>query len=262
MASKIPVGLQIYSVRHDWAQDPRATLAKVAAMGYSGVEFFGAPRHDADYLRGLLDEFNLVCCGWHTPYALVQDDTVFPTIAFNRALGNNKIIVPSLPADMRQTRADWFKAAEFFNRLAEKLAPYGMVTGYHNHGFEFQPIDGELPWFTLFDNTDQSVVMQFDTGNALHGNQEIDPVAIIERYPGRSLTVHVKPFSKQIAAAQGPEAALRPLFGEDDTDWPKIFNLCETIGGTEWYIVEYESDGYTPMEAVERGRKSLQALGV
>ncbi|MCC6169083.1 MAG: sugar phosphate isomerase/epimerase [Caldilineaceae bacterium] len=262
MASNIPVGLQLYSVRQEWAKDPRSTLAQVAAMGYAGVEFYGPPRHDADFLRALLDEFKLACCGWHTPYALVQDDTLFPSIAYHRALGNSRLIVPSLPADLRQTHADWLKAAEFFNRLADKLAPYGMVTGYHNHGVEFQPIEGQMPWYTLFDNTREAVVMQFDTGNALHGNQAVDPLEIIRRYPQRARTVHIKPFSKRIAQAQGPEAALRPLFGEDDTDWPEFFRLCETVGGTQWYIVEYESDGYAPMEAVARGRESLRALGV
>ncbi len=261
MASNIPVGLQLYSVRHEWAQDPRATLAKVAAMGYAGVEFFGPPRYDANVLRALLDDFELACCGWHTPYALVQADTIFPTIAYNRAVGNDKIIVPSLPAELRQTQADWRRAADFFNRLADTLAPYGMVTGYHNHGVEFQPLEGEMPWMTLFDNTDQAVVMQFDTGNALHGNQALDPAEIIKRYPQRALTVHIKPFSKRIARQQGPEAALRPLFGEDDTNWSEFFTLCETVGGTQWYIVEYESDGYPPLEAVERGLKSLRALG-
>ena len=262
MVRKIPVGLQLYSVRQEWAEDPRATLAKVADMGYQGVEFYGPPRHDADELRAWLDECKLVCCGWHTPYALVQEDTLFPTIAFNRAVGNNKIIVPSLPADLRQTRADWLKAADFFNRLAGKLAPYGMMTGYHNHGVEFQPIDGQMPWNILFDNTKQAVVMQFDTGNALYGNQNVDPVNMIKLYPNRAVTVHIKPFSKKIAKAQGPEAALRPLFGEDDTDWPEFFKLCETVGGTQWYIIEYESDGYPPMEAVARGLQSLRTLGV
>lgn len=262
MASKIPVGLQLYSVRQEWTHDPRATLAQVAAMGYAGVEFFGPPRHDADFLRALLDEFNLACCGWHIPYALVQEDTLFPAIAYNRALGNDKLIVPGLPKELCRTHADWLKTAEFFNRLADKLAPYGMVTGYHNHWAEFQPMEGQMPWLTFFDNTQQAVVMQFDTGNALYGNQALDPCEIIRRYPGRSRTVHIKPFSKQIAREQGPDAALRPLFGEDDTDWAQFASLCETVGGTEWYIVEYESDGYPPMEAVERGRNSLRVLGI
>jgi sugar phosphate isomerase/epimerase len=104
--------------------------------------------------------------------------------------------------------------------------------------------------------------MQFDTGNALHGNQAVDPVDLIRRYPLRARTVHITPFSKQIAKEQGPEAALRPLFGEDDTDWPAFFRLCETVGGTQWYIVEYESDGYPPLEAVARSLQSLRALGV
>ena len=92
---KIPIGLELYSVRHDLAEDVRGTLKAVADMGYDGVEFAGAPQHSAEELRGLLDEFGLTCCGWHTPFNLVQDDTLADTIAFNKIVGNNYEISPA-----------------------------------------------------------------------------------------------------------------------------------------------------------------------
>lgn len=256
--AKIPIGLELYSVRHELAQDVRGTLRAVAAMGYAGVEFAGAPQHPADELAALLAETGLVCCGWHTPFALVQDDQLDATIAFNKAVGNDRIIVPGIPAELRRSRADWLKLAEFFNRLADKLAVHGMVTGYHNHHVEFTRLDGETPWDTFFGNTLASVIMQLDNGNALLGGGDV--VKIIEKYPGRAVTVHLKPYT--VVAPEGDRnAGFRPLIGEDDVPWEAFFRACEAVGGTQWYIVEYEGDAFPSLEAVDRCLQALRAMG-
>ena len=256
--AQIPIALQLYSVRHDLDRDLRGTLQAVAEMGYAGVEFAGAPKHTAQQLKPLLDEFGLTCCGWHTPFALVQEDTLEATITLNQALGNPNVIVPGIPADLRQTREDWLKLADLFNGLAQKLAAHGMKTGYHNHHIEFAPLDGERPWDTFFGNTGPGVIMQLDTGNAILGGG--DPVAILEQYPGRAGTVHLKPYSKALGK-EDPHKGFRPVIGDDDTHWEAIFQLCETTGGTQWYIVEYESDAYPPLEAVERCLQGLRTMG-
>ena len=257
-----PIALQLYSVRHEFSADMPGTLAAVARMGYSAVEFAGPPQHSAAALKTELNQLGLACCGWHVPFNLVQDDELDATIAFHHALGNNKLIIPGIPAELRQSRNDWLKLADFTNRLAARLAAEGMRTGYHNHFHEFAPLDGETPWDTYFGNTDPSVIMQFDTGNAIFGGAE--PVNVIHSYPGRAVTVHLKPFTKRLhdgADHNYPHAAFDPIIGEDDTDWPALFEACESVGGTEWYIVEYESDAYPPLEAVERCLRALRGLG-
>ncbi len=257
-----PIALQLFSVRHEFSADMPGTLAAVAQMGYSGVEFAGPPQHTAAALKAELAQLGLACSGWHVPLNLVQDDALDDTIAFHHALGNDKLIIPGIPEELRQTRADWLKLAEFTNRLAARLAAEGMRTGYHNHFHEFAPLDGETPWDTFFGNTDPSVIMQFDTGNAIFGGA--GAVNVIRSYPGRAVTVHLKPFTKRLhdgADHNYPHAAFDPIIGEDDTDWPALFEACESVGGTEWYIVEYESDAYPPLEAVERCLTALRTMG-
>ena len=256
--ARIPIALELYSVREELAADALGTLNAVAQMGYEGVEFAGPPRHEAKDLREMLDQTGLVCCGWHTPFALVQDDKLDETIEFNRTLGNANVIVPGIPAELRRTRADWRKMADFFNVLAGRLAPHGMRTGYHNHHVEFAELDGERPWDTFFDNTADAVIMQLDTGNAMAGGG--DPLAILRSYPGRARTVHLKPYDVQ-AGRENMQAGFRPIIGEDSTPWAQLFEVCETTAGTRWYIVEYESDAYPPMQAVEKCRQALRAMG-
>ena len=256
--ARIPIGLELYSVRNDLDKDVYGTLKAVAKMGYEGVEFAGPPKHSARVLRAILDEVGLVCCGWHTPFALVQDDKLAETIAFNKILGNRYVIIPGLPGNVTGSRANWRKVADFFNQLTDKLAPHGMVTGYHNHHTEFTPLEGEAPWDTFFGNAAPEVVMQLDTGNALHGGGLSVPV--LKRYPGRAKSVHLKPYSPKLVK-ESERAPFGPVIGDDEIPWAEVFRLCETIGGTEWYVVEYESDAYPPLDAVDRCLKALKKMG-
>ncbi len=256
--SKIPVALQLYSVREDCAKDLPGTLSAVAKMGYEGVEFAGYHGRTAMELRSLLDDLGLKCAGSHLGLDTLLGDNLAATVEFNQTLGNRYLIVPGLAAERTSSRSAWLDTAQIFNDISEKVAPEGMLTGYHNHHTEFTPKEGEKPWDTFFGNTRREVVMQYDTGNALYGGG--DAVAIMEKYPGRAITVHLKPYSKA-AGKDNPDLGFRPIIGEDDIPWSEFFLLCETTGGTEWYIVEYESDKYPPLEAVDRCLQKLREMG-
>jgi sugar phosphate isomerase/epimerase len=246
----IPIGLQLYSVRKDCEKDLPRVLDTVAKIGYQGVEFAGYYGRDAKTLRKMLDERNLVCCGTHIGLDTLLGDELKKTVAFNKVLGNTYLIVPWLADERRSSRQAWLETAKVFNDLAAKVKPDGMQVGYHNHHIEFTPMDGELPWDTFFGNTRKEVIMQFDTGNAMHGGG--DPVPFLKRYPGRATTVHIKPFSKT-----NPKACV----GEDDLPWKTIFDLCETGGGTKWYIVEYEVEGVPALAAVAQCLKAMKKMG-
>lgn len=243
---RIPVGVQLYSVRGECGKDLPGTIQAVAKMGYEGVEFAGYYGRDAKTLRKLMDDTGLVCCGTHTQIDTLLGDELSKTIEFNKTIGNKFLIVPGLPGKYRNSRKAWQETAKLFNELSDKVKPHGMQVGYHNHSIEFKALDGELPWDTFFGNTKKEVIMQLDTGNAMGGGG--DPVAFLKRYPGRATTVHLKAFSKS-----KPNA----IIGDDELSWQTIFEACETIGGTQWYIVEYESDAYPPLVSIE---KCLEAL--
>jgi len=245
----IPVGVQLYSVRSECAKDLPGTLAKLAAMGYQGVEFAGYYDYSAQDLRKMLDDNGLVCCGSHTQWDTLQGDNLPATIEFNRILGNKYLIVPWLDPNKHKTAQAWLETAKAFNELAVKVKPYGMRVGYHNHSHEFTPVDGQIPWDLFFGNTVPAVIMQFDTGNAMHGGGEVLPY--LKRYPGRAVTIHLKEYS-----ATNPKA----LIGEGDVPWKELLEVCETIGGTEWYIIEEEKDAYPPLVGVEKSLRNFQRL--
>jgi sugar phosphate isomerase/epimerase len=125
-----------------------------------------------------------------------------------------------------------------------------MRVGYHNHNVEFTPMGGTTPWDIFFGGTKKGVVQQIDTGNCIEGGG--DPIALIKRYPGRTASIHLKEFSKT-----KPDA----FVGEGDVPWKAVFEACETVGGTEWYIVEYEHESQPALPSVDRCLKNLRKIG-
>jgi sugar phosphate isomerase/epimerase len=246
----LPIGLQLYSVRECCEEDLPGTLKAVAEMGYAGVEFAGFYGRTAPELRAMLDDLGLKCCGTHIGIEHLLEDRLPATIEFMHTLGNRFLIVPGLPEERRNSRAAWLETAHLLNAVAAKLKPHGMQTGYHNHTVEFHPLDGEVPWDTFFGNTVPEVVMQFDTGNAMH--EGVDAPFWLSKYPGRATTVHIKDWARENEGA---------IIGEGETDWPRIFELCEGICKTEWYIVEQESPLYPPIMRVERCLDNLRKMG-
>lgn len=248
--SNIPIGLQLYSVRDDCARDLPGVLKAVGEMGYTGVEFAGYYGRTAQELRTMLDDNGLKCCGTHTSLDTLLGDVLAETIAFNQTLGNRFLIVPGLARERTESKAAWLETARLFDEAAARASAQGMLVGYHNHSEEFQPLEGELPWDTFFGHTRPEVVMQVDTGNMMHGGAE--PAPFLERYPGRALTVHLKEFSQT-----DPNA----LIGDGDVPWAEIFRLCESVGATQWYIVEQESYAFPPLECAARCLENLRGLG-
>ena len=246
---QIPVGLQLWTVREECKKDFPGTIAKVAKMGYKGVEFAGLYNYSAKDIRKMLDDNGLLCSGSGAAYDLLSNENFAATMEFNRTIGNKFVIMPSLDRTRLKTKADWLAKAKTFNEFADKTRSEGIHIGYHSHQGDFLPIDGETPWDILFGNTNKEVFMQLDTSNAMHG--KADPVAVLKKYPGRSLSIHLKEFSATNKKA---------LIGEGDVKWKEVFEVCETTGGTQWYIIEEESGAYPPLEAAEQSLKNYKKL--
>lgn len=234
-----PIGVQLYSVRHELEEDFEGTLARLAEMGFEGVEFANYFGHSAEGLRSILDENGLKCCGTHIHLEDLQGDSFEETVAFSKTLENDYFIVRWIPEEKRSSREAFMQTVEEFNQVAERLAPHGMQVGYHNHDYIFETFDGDLMWDLLAENTRDNVILQLDTGHAAGIGQ--DPVELLKRHPGRTTTLHAKSYSSTKTEA---------VIGEDELDWEQIIDAAEEVGGTEWHILEYEVEGVPPLKAL------------
>ena len=244
---KIPIAVQLYSVRNAAAKDTAAVLAGIAKMGDAGVEFAGYYGKDAKDLRKMLDDNGLKCPSTHTGIALLRGDNFEKSVEVHKTLGAKYMIVPGgLQKDFSEVEST--KAiAEEFNKLAEKAKAVGLCIGYHAHGYDAKVVEGMSGWERFFDATVPDVVMQMDIGNYQMGGG--DPYKMIEKFKGRSKTVHLK-----------EAGAGSPIIGDGEVDWKRAFDLSETVGGVEWYVVEDEK-GPDSLERIEKCIVALRKMG-
>jgi len=243
---KVPIALQLYTIGGDLRRDMAGSLAAVAKLGYKGVEFAGFNSVAATDIRKMLADNGLQCVGCHTALNTLQGDELDRTVEFNKTIGNPRLVVPSLAGNLTASRKSIEETADVFNSLAEKLKPLGMRTGFHCHPGEFREVEGATVWDIFFTRANRDVIMQCDLGHM--GTARADQVAYLNKYPGRAATVHVKP------------ANAAPLLGDaaDTNKWPEIFKACEGVGGTEWYIIEYDGGS---MDKVVRTMDVLRGWG-
>jgi sugar phosphate isomerase/epimerase len=228
-----PVGLELYSVRDFLEKDQMGTVREVARMGYQIVEFYSpyyswTPEQASD-MRKLLDDLGVRCLSTHNSSNALAPEGLQKAIDLNQALGSKYIVMAS-PGTV--TGLDgWKEVADRLSAAAERLAPLEMFAGYHNHGAEWQQVDGQRPMDVLAAGTTKTVALQLDIGTCVAAGA--DPVAWIAANPGRIKSMHCKDW------APGKEYAV--LFGEGTAPWAKIFAAAEASGGLEYYLIEQEA---------------------
>ncbi len=252
---KIPIGLQLFSVRGECNKDLPAALKSVAEIGYEAAEPWGYGGDKSEWMgwsgkdvRKMFDDNGIACCGMHLATGALLGDNLSRTIELNQILGNRFLIIA---ADSQRMGAvdTIMELAQILNDTAEKLNPLDMLTGYHAHGFDFKEVDGMLAWDRLFSNTRDEVVMQMDIGNCAGGGG--DPIAELKQFPGRARSVHLKDFG-------GPPGS---VIGEGKADWDEVFHLCETLHNTEWYVVEEGGREGLGYDVSKRSLESLRRMG-
>ena len=240
----IPVGLELYSVRDGLTKDEAGTIREVAKLGYQCVEFYSpyykwTPDHAKD-VRKELDDLGIRCYSTHNDLKSFSPDGMARAIQLNNILGAHYIVMAS-PGKITDID-DWKKVAETLNKANEAMEAEGLHAGYHNHDIEWRVMAGQLPLEVIAKNTDPTVMLQLDVGTCLEtGN---DPVAWINKNPGRIRSLHLKDWS--------PEKGYKVLFGEGSADWPKIFNAAENAGGVQYYLIEQEGSAYPEIETAKR----------
>ncbi len=248
---KIPLGLELWSVRHQCEQDLPGVLRAVARMGYESVElahsYYG---YEAPAWRKLLDKNGLTSCGMHMGLRMLEGDAFDKTVEIHKVIGTPYLVIASLPKKKLASVSAIVETAKHFNGLAERLEPHGMKIGYHCHGGDFAKVEGRTAWEIFGENTKDDVLLQLDVGNCLGGGG--DPIAMLKKFPGRSVSLHLKDHGGKPGA----------VFGEGEVNWKQVFQLCETIGGTKQYIIEEEGrKGPEALEAVRRALENFRKMG-
>ena len=248
---KIPIALQMYTLRDDTARDFAGTIQKVAQIGYAAVELAGHGGLPVQELSGLLADNHLKVAGSHIGLEALESDLP-KVIEENLALGNRYIVVPYLGEDRRRTADDYKKVAETLNKYGESLQISGLTLCYHNHDFEFVPLEnGQRGEDILLENTDPQIVkFEVDTYWVLKAG--LDPVAFIQKHTGRVPLLHIK----DMDPADGSFA----LVGTGKLPLDALVAAAPAVGA-EYLIVEQDVCKGPAIEAVTLSYNNLKAKG-
>jgi sugar phosphate isomerase/epimerase len=238
------LGIQLYTLRDALARDFSATLAAIAGIGYTEVEFAGLHGRPARAVRRMLDELDLRAPAGHYPLEAVAG-RLERTAEEARVLGHAYVIVPWLPDSLR-TPDGYARAADLLNRAGERLRSAGLRLAYHNHAFEFASLaQSPIGYDILLRQTEPALVaMELDLywirqggGNALDYFRE---------HRGRFRCVHVKDM-----ATDGSMVDV----GAGVMDWPALLTAARASGVRHFFV---EHDG--PADALAFAQTSYQYL--
>lgn len=253
MLSKIPVCLQMYTVRDDAQADLAATLSAVGKLGYFGVEIAGYAGHTATEYKKLLDGNGLRAIGQHVGFDLVKN-SLSQVVDEAKLFGYDYVMVPWIGAPYTDSLDGYRTLGLELREAAEALKADGLTLGYHNHAFEFEKSeDGVFGFDALFESAGPDVAVEMDTFWVAKGGQS--PAAYLEKYAGRVPIVHLKDMDA--------EGGFAPV-GEGTIDYTGSLLPAAEKAGVKFYVVEQDSckAPLVPLESIKLSIQNLRSWGL
>lgn len=213
---KINYGVQLFTVPHMVEADLKSTLQTISEIGYKEIEFFGPYPSSSDAAKEQFKQVMgaLVGLNRHAFFGYSLEDTI-------KILEDNDLKAPSMHVSISTLRSqldqiaetgnrlgakyliiaavfenrnslDGYKLlADEFNQFGEQLSKYGLTFAYHNHGYEHQEMDDQIPMNYLVENTDPDYV-QFELDIFWMKAAGADPIDYLMKYPDRFKLLHLK----------------------------------------------------------------------
>lgn len=280
-SKKLPVGVQLYSVRTDLEKDFYGTLKKVREMGYAGVEFYGEYYgNDVVTIKRWCTELGLIPFSNHVPFQQMIDD-VDKVIAENTVLGVQYIVFPYMDEASRPAidPEQFKKTVAKLGEIGAKVKAAGFQLLYHNHDFEFVTMaDGTVGYYNIFDSNDPSN-LQNEVDVCWADYAGYNPAEVLEKYSGRIPVVHLKDYYLEGKLTKAPYALIgistdnsmkdeggwfeyRPV-GMGKVDIPAVIKAA-IAGGSQWLCVEQDepNQGLTRLEGIAKSVEYLRTLGL
>lgn len=201
-----PISVQLYSVRDRLSEDLEGTLERLAALGFTRVEPYGAFVVDSDAYVAALASTGLSAPSAHA--GVLELDDPSPAFEAAAAIGVQTIIDPAHRTDDWDSIDGVARIAERINSAADAARGYGLTFGYHNHWWELEARPNGTPALELLAaRLDPQVVLEVDTYWVEVGG--VDVVELLGRLGDRVRLLHVKDGDKsrdvtaQLPAGEG-----------------------------------------------------------
>jgi sugar phosphate isomerase/epimerase len=234
-------GVQLFMVRRQAVKDLAGILKAIRQVGFAQVELYPiAYDHPAAELRQIVTDAGLGLASGHFDYAGFESK-----IEYGRALGLKYMVCPMLPKEQWNSVGGFTKAADDFNRWGAAVHGAGMEFLFHNHCYEFKPLEGGVTgWQTLMSHTDAKLVkMEFDLYWLTQAGQ--DPAAMLAKYADRARVIHLKDRTAgaRVGYEMGPSAEHFTELGKGTINWPELIAEAKRQGIRYAFLDQDETAG-------------------
>ena len=244
------IGVQLYTVRRELEKDFEGTLRKVAALGYGEVEFAGYFGHRPAEVKTILKRLRLDAPAAHVQLSELRGD-LRPSIEAAHVIGHKYLLLAWMAPEERGTLDQYRRLADLCNEAGARLKREGLRFAYHNHDFEFAPLEGKVPYDLLLERTDPDAVkLEMDLYWTVKGGAQ--PVEYFERHPGRFHLLHVKDMDPT------PRRFFADV-GRGVIDFKSIFARSGQAG-VRHYFVENDEPAGSPFESLRVSFDYLRRL--
>jgi len=265
-----PLGIQLYSMKVSCHKNLEKTLAQISKIGYQGVEFHTDYGFSLSEIKHLLDKYQLKCWGYHIPLNHLNEENLNQTIAKQKLIDNQNIIIPTLVKMEPQNKITnhlkgcfpfiipiyrklknfikesdfqlaqrklplqkqfWVENASTLNEIADKINNHGLCLSYHNHEIEFFKIETSFPFEILYQHLSSKVNFQFDIGNIL--KTEYSPYEIFKLFHQKISSLHIKSINLDDDINST---------GIETNQLKNILGTFLTKNLSNWAIIEFDTD--------------------
>jgi sugar phosphate isomerase/epimerase len=250
------IGLQLYTLRDTIGADPKGVLEKVASFGYKELETYGYAdgkifgmdfTEFCKFTKGL----GMDVVSGHYGLDKIKGDTWKKAVEDAKKNSQKYMVVPYINEPDRKSIDDYKKICADLNAAGEVCNKNGIRFGYHNHAFEFETVDGQIPFDVMLKELDhKNVGMEMDIFWVVNAGQ--DPIKYFEKHPGRFEQWHVKDMKKD-------DRNKNADVGTGSIDYKSIFAKASLSGMKHWYV-EQESYPGAPIDSVAASAKFLKNL--
>ena len=240
------IGVQLYTLRDAISKDAKGSLKRVAELGFGEVENFGYNGKffgmDANTYKSLLGDFGMTAPSGHYMYGNILNGWE-KAVEDAKAIGQDYMVLAYLIPPERKSLDDYKKIAENLNKAGEVCKKAGIQLCYHNHEFEFEAMNGQLPFDILTGETDAGLVkIELDLYWAMVAGQ--DPVALFKKHKGRIALWHVKDMDKT------PKKNFTEV-GNGVIDFTTIFKNAKTSGMKHFFVEQDVCPG-SPFDSISQ----------
>jgi sugar phosphate isomerase/epimerase len=252
-------GVQMFEVRKQAEKDLAGAFKMIKDAGFDNIELYPIAYHQPPaQLKKLLADTGLGCVSGHFDYA--QRDM---SVEYAHGLGLKYLVCPMLPEDQKLSLDGFKKAAAWFGPWGESAHKAGMQFVFHNHDYEFKPIEGSNGWTVLMNGTDPKLVkLEFDMFWLTTAGQ--DPMAMLKKYRDRAVLFHMK---DRVAGAprsfvvDEKATSYCTELGKGTIDWPALLKQAQSQGIR--YAFLDQDDTKIPVEqSMKESRAYLRTLHV